>query len=92
MLVDPVEVSDMVDDKKPRPAPAPASSNPDLKNEGEGSRTAARRYDAGAEKMAKSGRVDELGKEAEAALDGEEGDELKHAEEQAKRAQLPPPR
>ncbi|HEY3820960.1 MAG TPA: hypothetical protein VGL81_27540 [Polyangiaceae bacterium] len=75
----------MVDSKK-RPPP---SRGTELKNEGEGSRTAARRYDAGAEKMAKSGRVTELARKAKEALEGKEGDELRRAEQKGKKAELP---
>jgi hypothetical protein len=77
-------------DQKKKPAPVP--SDTELKNEGEGSRTGARRYDAGAEKMAKSGQVDGLARRAEKALEGKEGVELKRAEEKGKKAQLPHPR
>jgi hypothetical protein len=78
----------MVDDKKPREAKQ-VSSDPEMQNEGEGSRTAADRYDAGAEEMAKSGKVEELARKAKEALDGKEGEDLKRAEEQAKNALLP---
>jgi hypothetical protein len=53
-------------------------------NEGEGSRSADRHYREGVEKTVKSGRVEELGEEAKQALEGEEGDELREAEEEAK--------
>ena len=49
-------------------------------NEGEGSRTAARNYDAGVAKTVQSGKVDEKAREAAQALDGEEGEELRRAE------------
>jgi hypothetical protein len=67
----------------------PVAGKSELKNEGEGSRSAARRYDAGAEKMAKSGKVNELAKKAEQALAGKEGDELRRAEAKGKKAELP---
>ncbi len=67
----------------------PVAGKSELKNEGEGSRSAARRYDAGAEKMAKSGKVDELAKKAERALAGKEGGELRRAEAKGKKAELP---
>lgn len=54
-------------------------------NEGEGSRTAARRYNEATEKYVKSGKVDEAAHEAEEAVEGEEGEELKEAEEEGKR-------
>jgi hypothetical protein len=62
--------------------------DPELQNEGEGSRTAARRYDQGAEETAKH--PDQVKKAAEAAkkaLEGPEGEELRKAEAQAKKAQ-----
>ena len=51
------------------------------KNEGEGNRTAARRYNQATEKFAKSGRVDEAKKKAEEAMRGPEHDELTRAED-----------
>ncbi len=47
--------------------------------QGEGNYDAARKYDAEQEAFAKSGKVDEAAKEAEAALDGVEGAELEKA-------------
>ena len=61
---------------KPQPKP---KSTPQA-NEGEGGVSAARRYDAGAEKTAKSGAVDGLAKKAAHALDGAEGADLRDAE------------
>ena len=63
-----------------------ARKDPEMKNEGEGRRSAARRYDAGAEKMAQSGKVDELARKAQQALEGKEGEELKRAEADGKKA------
>ena len=74
----------MTNEKKPREVKQESSAT-ELRNEGEGSRTGARRYDAGAERIAKSGRVEELARKAKKALDGPEGDELKRAEENAKK-------
>lgn len=55
------------------------------KNEGEGSRSAARRYDAEAERAAKDkARTRKLATEAERALDGPEGPALHEAEESGK--------
>jgi hypothetical protein len=51
------------------------------RNEGEGNRTAARRYNQATEKFAKSGRVDEAKKKAEEAMRGPEHDELTRAED-----------
>jgi hypothetical protein len=53
-------------------------------NEGEGSRTAARRYNAGVVKTVRDGHVDEKARQAARALDGAEGAELRRAEEQAR--------
>lgn len=55
------------------------------KNEGEGSRTAARRYDQAVEKTVKSGTVAEKARAAARALEGPEGSELRRAEALAKR-------
>ncbi|HMI86074.1 MAG TPA: hypothetical protein VK550_18385 [Polyangiaceae bacterium] len=55
------------------------------KNEGEGSRTAARRYDNAVEQTVKSGTVPDKARAAARALDGPEGKELRRAEAQAKR-------
>lgn len=49
-------------------------------NEGEGSRTAARAYNDATERFAKSGRVEEAGQRAKAALEGNEKSDLKRAE------------
>jgi hypothetical protein len=68
--------------KSPRAAPNAGTGQ---KNEGEGNRTAARRYDQGVEKTVKSGTVPEKARAAARALDGPEGDELRRAEAQAKR-------
>ncbi len=53
-------------------------------NEGEGNRTAARRYDAGVAETVASGKVDEAARQAEEALDGPEGDALREAEKEGK--------
>jgi hypothetical protein len=55
-------------------------------NEGEGSRTAARRYNEGVAKTVQGGHVNEGAQKAARALDGAEGPELKRAEEKAKHA------
>jgi hypothetical protein len=49
-------------------------------NEGEGNRTAARNYDRKTEAFAKSGKVEQKAREAAAALDGPEAEELAKAE------------
>ncbi len=61
------------------------TSSSKRENEGEGSRTAARQYDAGAEKMARSGKVDGLARKAKEALQSKEGDELRRAEASARK-------
>jgi hypothetical protein len=60
------------------------SQTPTNANEGEGNRTAARNYDAGVAKTVASGKVDEKAREAAEALDGDEGEELRRAEERGK--------
>ena len=54
------------------------------KNEGEGSRTAARHYDEAATRHPRPGKVDRQAREAKEALDGPEGEELPRAEEKGK--------
>ena len=49
-------------------------------NEGEGNKTAARRFNAEQERFAKSGKVEKKAREAQQAVDGEEGKELAQAE------------
>lgn len=58
--------------------------NTDLtpKNEGEGSRTAAKAYNDAQQKFVKSGKVDEAAKDAEKAVEGPEGEEMKKAEKE----------
>jgi hypothetical protein len=51
-----------------------------FENEGEGNKTAGRNYDAQTEKFAKSGGVEPAAKEAQRALEGPEGDDLREAE------------
>jgi len=66
------------------------ATDPEPQNEGEGSRSAARRYDRDVERAAKDERhVESAAKNAEEALEGPEGDELRKAEERGKRAQHP---
>jgi hypothetical protein len=55
------------------------------KNEGEGSRTAARRYDRAVRKTVRSGAVDQKARAAARALEGPEGSKLRRAEALAKR-------
>ncbi|WP_394845085.1 hypothetical protein LZC95_49535 [Pendulispora brunnea] len=53
-------------------------------NEGEGSRTGARQYDAATEKYIQSGRVEKAAKEAKRAVEGPEGEELRAAEREGR--------
>ena len=53
-------------------------------NEGEGSRTAARRYNDATERYIRSGKVEEKALDAVDAVDGDEGPELREAEERGK--------
>jgi hypothetical protein len=71
-----------------QPDPKTTPSDPELQNEGEGSRTGARRYDEAAERAAKDkAGVEKLARDAKAALDGKEGDELRKADERGKKAE-----
>lgn len=54
-------------------------------NEGEGSRSADQHYRDGVEKTVQSGKVPELAKQAKQAFEGAEGEELRKAEEMAKK-------
>lgn len=55
------------------------------KNEGEGSYSATRRYDADVRDFVKSGKVDEAAQDAKRAIDGPDGPALSEAEKQGKR-------
>jgi len=55
------------------------------KNEGEGSRSADRNYRAGLQKHLEKKNVDEEARKAAEAVDSDEGEELKKAEDAAKR-------
>lgn len=54
-------------------------------NEGEGNKSADRRYREGVEKTVQSGKVEQRAKEAEKAYEGREGDALRRAEEEGKK-------
>jgi hypothetical protein len=54
-------------------------------NEGEGSRSGGRGYDEGAEKFAKSGKVEQKAREARQAVDSPEDKELERAEAEGRR-------
>jgi hypothetical protein len=53
-------------------------------NEGEGSRTAAKQYNEATRKFVESGKVDKAAKDAEQAIEGEEAEELKRAEDEGR--------
>jgi hypothetical protein len=53
-------------------------------NEGEGSRTAAKQYNEATRKFVESGKVDKAAKEAERAIEGDEAEELKRAEDEGR--------
>ena len=53
--------------------------------EGEGSRSAARRYDEKATEFARSGKVDEAAEEAESAFDATEGSGDREAEREGRK-------
>ncbi len=57
----------------------------DQQNEGEGNRTAARRYNSDQQRFVRSGKVEEKAKEAERAVEGKEGEALSEAELVGKR-------
>jgi len=57
---------------------------PSRKNEGEGSRTAARAYNEKTRRFAESGRVEESGRKARQAIEGGEKAELERAERKGK--------
>jgi hypothetical protein len=79
-----VRMPQNVDPKKVRKAPA----DPELQNEGEGSRSAARRYDQAAQDAAKDPEhVKKAAEAAERALKGPAGKELRAAEERGKKHQ-----
>jgi len=54
-------------------------------NQGEGDYRSARSYDAHVRRTAESGQVEKKAREAEKAIEGKEGDELRRAEEMGKR-------
>lgn len=58
-------------------------------NEGEGSRTAAKRYNDATEKFAKSGKVEPAAKAAKKSLGSDEAGELARAEEEGKTRAVP---
>ncbi len=71
--------------KKAKPDTQNTDSKSDSKIEGEGSYSAARRYDADVRDFVKSGQVDESAEDAKRAIDGPDGPSLSEAEKQGKR-------
>jgi hypothetical protein len=67
----------------------PAKSD-QSKNEGEGNRTADRRYRQGVRRHVESGAPGPAAEEAQHALEGAEADELRKAEEAAKAGRKEP--
>jgi len=63
----------------------PQSKSTTQANEGEGNRTAARRYNEAQKRFARSGKVEEKAHEAEEAMEGKERKELERAEAVGKR-------
>jgi hypothetical protein len=61
------------------------SSRPSTRNEGEGNKTAARRYNREATRSARAGKGREMAPDAERALDSPEADEMHEAEERGRR-------
>lgn len=59
--------------------------NQGTRNEGEGSRTAAKQYNDATEKFAKSGKVEPAAKAAKKSVEGDEAGELADAEEEGRR-------
>jgi hypothetical protein len=59
-------------------------ANNQSKNEGEGNRTADRRYREGVRRHVESGASEPAAEEAAHAIDGPEGQELREAEEKGK--------
>jgi len=53
-------------------------------NEGEGSRTAAKQYNEATRKFVENGKVDKAAKDAERAIEGDEAEELKRAEDEGR--------
>jgi len=63
--------------------------NDPMKNEGEGNRTADRQYREGVRRHVESGASESAAEEAQHALEGAEGDELRRAEPKAKAGRKP---
>lgn len=54
------------------------------RNEGEGNRTAAKQYNEAQRKFVESGKVEQAAKDAERAMETEEAEALKRAEEEGR--------
>jgi hypothetical protein len=63
----------------------PAANETAQRNEGEGNRTAARKYNEDQQRFVKTGKVEEKAREAEKAVEGKDGAELERAEAEGKR-------
>lgn len=63
--------------------------NSQNQNEGEGSRTAARQYEAGVTRTIESGEVEQLAHKAKDALEGPEGNDLRRAEKAGAQSKKP---
>lgn len=61
-----------------------AQNDEQPQNEGEGSRTAAKQYNEATRKFVESGKVDKAAKDAEQAIEGDEAEELKRAEDEGR--------
>ena len=61
------------------------AQNQGSRNEGEGSRTAAKQYNDATEKFVKSGQVEPAARAAKKSLEGDEAEALVRAEEEGKR-------
>jgi hypothetical protein len=68
---------------------AKSPKNEPTKNEGEGNRTADRHYREGVRRHVESGTSEAAAEEAERALDSDEGDELREAEEEGRAGHEP---
>lgn len=66
-----------------------APSNEDVRNEGEGNRTAAKKYNEAQRKFVESGKVGPAAKDAEHALETDEAEALKRAEEEGRKHARP---
>jgi hypothetical protein len=68
--------------------PSSVRSRPST-NEGEGNKTAARRYNRATEEYVEAGKVDRAATAAKEALESDEGSELERAEEEGKAEATP---